>query len=47
MELPIVPGIGAVVRVHALGPDATHLAVGDWVIASLPSVPEMMPLYRT
>ncbi len=32
LELPIVPGCGAVGRVRALGPDATRLAVGDWVM---------------
>jgi alcohol dehydrogenase len=31
MELPIVPGSGAIGRVRAFGPDATRLAVGDWV----------------
>ena len=31
LELPVVPGCGAIGRVHAVGPDATHLAVGDWV----------------
>jgi alcohol dehydrogenase len=31
METPIVPGPGGVGRVRALGPDATRLAVGDWV----------------
>ncbi|RDV00848.1 alcohol dehydrogenase catalytic domain-containing protein [Trinickia dinghuensis] len=31
MELPIVPGCGAIGRVRASGPDATHLKVGDWV----------------
>src|SRR5438552_563129 len=31
LELPIVPGPGAIGRVRATGPDATHLAVGDWV----------------
>ena len=31
MLLPIVPGVGAVGRVRAVGPDATQLAVGDWV----------------
>ena len=28
---PVIPGAGAVGRVRALGPDATSLAVGDWV----------------
>ena len=31
LELPLVPGPGAIGRVRATGPDATHLAVGDWV----------------
>jgi alcohol dehydrogenase len=31
LELPIVPGCGAIGRVRAVGPDATHLVVGDWV----------------
>ena len=31
MELPMVPGPGAIGRVRASGPDATHLAVGDFV----------------
>ena len=31
LELPAIPGLGAVGRVRALGPDATKLAVGDWV----------------
>jgi len=32
LEPPIVPGAGAVGRVRAVGPDATRLAVGDWVL---------------
>lgn len=32
LELPIVPGSGGVGRVRAVGPDATRLAVGDWVL---------------
>jgi alcohol dehydrogenase len=28
---PVVPGLGAVGRVRAVGPDAASLAVGDWV----------------
>ena len=32
MKLPMVPGCGAIGRVRAFGPDATHLNVGDWVI---------------
>jgi alcohol dehydrogenase len=31
LELPLVPGPGAIGRVRATGPDATHLAAGDWV----------------
>ena len=31
LELPIVPGSGGIGRVRAIGPDATRLAVGDWV----------------
>jgi NADPH:quinone reductase-like Zn-dependent oxidoreductase len=31
LELPTVPGPGAIGRVRAIGPDATRLAVGDWV----------------
>jgi alcohol dehydrogenase len=31
VELPMVPGIGAIGRVRATGPDATRLAPGDWV----------------
>ena len=31
LELPIVPGAGAIGRVRATGPDATHLKLGDWV----------------
>jgi NADPH:quinone reductase-like Zn-dependent oxidoreductase len=31
LDPPIVPGPGAIARVRAVGPDATHLAVGDWV----------------
>lgn len=32
LDLPQVPGAGAIGRVRALGPDATHLEVGDWVM---------------
>ena len=32
LALPIVLGAGAVGRVRAIGPDATRLAVGDWVL---------------
>lgn len=31
LDLPAIPGTGAVGRVRAAGPDATRLAVGDWV----------------
>jgi len=31
LELPVIPGAGAIGRVRAFGPDATHLATGDWV----------------
>jgi len=31
LELPIAPGPGGIGRVRATGPDATKLAVGDWV----------------
>src|SRR3954451_22682449 len=31
LELPIMPGPGASARARATGPDATHLAKGDWV----------------
>jgi alcohol dehydrogenase len=31
LELPVAPGCGAVGRVRSIGPDATHLAVGDLV----------------
>ncbi|MEH1889264.1 MAG: zinc-binding alcohol dehydrogenase family protein [Nostoc sp.] len=31
LDLPVVPGCGAIGRVRAVGPDATHLVAGDWV----------------
>jgi alcohol dehydrogenase len=31
LDLPVVPGPGAIGRVRAIGPDATHLVAGDWV----------------
>ena len=31
LDLPLAPGAGAIGRVSAVGPDATQLAVGDWV----------------
>ncbi|WP_405944180.1 alcohol dehydrogenase catalytic domain-containing protein [Streptomyces sp. NBC_00932] len=32
LDLPVVPGAGAIGRVRAVGPDATRLSVGDWVL---------------
>lgn len=32
LQLPVIPGCGAIGRVRAVGPDATRLAVGDWVL---------------
>src|SRR5262249_33474403 len=31
LDLPAIFGPGGIGRVRSLGPDATHLAVGDWV----------------
>jgi alcohol dehydrogenase len=31
LDLPVIPGPGAIGRVRAIGPDATHLTIGDWV----------------
>jgi len=31
MDLPIIPGAGAIGRVRTVGPDATYLKPGDWV----------------
>ncbi len=31
LTLPVAPGAGAIGRVRAVGPDATRLAIGDWV----------------
>ncbi len=31
LALPVAPGAGAIGRVRAIGPDATHLVLGDWV----------------
>ncbi|UQD69121.1 zinc-binding alcohol dehydrogenase family protein [Bradyrhizobium japonicum] len=31
LDLPIIPGPGGIGQVRAIGPDATKLAVGDWV----------------
>lgn len=31
LTLPVAPGAGAVGRIRAVGPDATRLAIGDWV----------------
>jgi NADPH:quinone reductase-like Zn-dependent oxidoreductase len=32
LDLPVIPGPGGVARVRAIGPDATKLSVGDWVL---------------
>lgn len=32
LTLPVTMGAGAVGRVRTIGPDATHLAAGDWVL---------------
>jgi alcohol dehydrogenase len=32
LDLPMVPGPGGIGRVRAVGPDATHLRAGDWVL---------------
>jgi alcohol dehydrogenase len=32
LDLPVVPGSGGIGRVRRIGPDATHLAIGDWVL---------------
>lgn len=32
LDLPVIPGSGGIGRVRRIGPDATHLAVGDWVL---------------
>lgn len=31
LDLPVIPGPGGIGRVRTVGPDATKLAVGDWV----------------
>jgi len=31
LDLPVIPGPGGIGRVRAIGPDAPHLAIGDWV----------------
>src|SRR3569833_2961408 len=31
LELPVIPGPGGIGRISAIGPDATHLKIGDWV----------------
>ncbi len=31
LELPVIPGVGGIGRVHTVGPDATRLRPGDWV----------------
>jgi alcohol dehydrogenase len=33
LALPVIPGAGCIGRVRAIGPDATKLAVGDWVLS--------------
>jgi alcohol dehydrogenase len=35
MELPLVPGTGAIGRVRAAGPDSTRLRPGDWVACDI------------
>lgn len=32
LNLPVAPGLGGIGRVRAVGPDATRLEVGDWVL---------------
>ena len=32
LELPLAPGCGAIGRVRSVGPDATRLVAGDWVM---------------
>lgn len=32
LTLPVIPGVGGIGRVRAVGPDATRLQVGDWVL---------------
>ncbi len=32
LDLPVIPGAGGIGRVRAIGPDATKLAIGDWVL---------------
>ena len=32
LDLPVVPGCGAIGRVRTVGPDATRLSPGDWVL---------------
>lgn len=32
LTLPAVPGCGAIGRIHSIGPDATQLQKGDWVL---------------
>src|SRR5262249_40061821 len=32
LDLPMIFGLGAVGRVRSIGPDATRLAAGDWVL---------------
>jgi NADPH:quinone reductase-like Zn-dependent oxidoreductase len=37
LDLPVIPGPGGIGRVRAVGPDATHLQIGEWVFCD-PSV---------
>src|ERR1700738_1751679 len=32
LDLPVIPGPGGIGRVRALGPDATRLKIGDWIV---------------
>ena len=32
LTLPVIPGVGGIGRVRAVGPDATRLQIGDWVL---------------
>ena len=31
LDLPVIPGAGAIGRVRAVGPDSTRLSIGEWV----------------
>lgn len=39
LDLPIIPGPGGIGRVRAIGPDATRLAIGDWVFCDRATTP--------